>query len=854
MSARRPVPGPGAENPAQRPGWPLPQPGSDELADAAADPAAVVEGPGYRITALTSRLLRLERSETGSFVDAATQVVQRRRFPVPDMAVERDGEALQLWTEHLHLRYDGGPFTAAGLSVTLRTRAQESHRTTWRHGDPQDPVDPGSPSGGNLGGTARTLDEADGEVPLEPGLLSRTGYAVVDDSASLLMTADAWVASRPGPGEDLYLFGHGRDHRAALRDWFALTGPSPLPPRWALGSWWSRYHRYTAEEYVDLVDRFRAEGLPFSVAVLDMDWHLVDVDPALGSGWTGYTWDTELVPDPAALLRDLHERGLRVTLNVHPADGVRRHEEAYADVARDLGLDPATGREIAFDISSREFTAAYLRRLHHPHEEIGVDFWWLDWQSGTASPMPGLDPLWMLNHVHFLDSGRGGRRPLTFSRYAGPGSHRYPVGFSGDTVISWDSLAFQPAFTAAAANIGFFWWSHDVGGHLRGTKDDELAARWVQLGALSPVNRLHSTSTPFAAKEPWRYGPRARAVMARWLRLRAELVPYLYTAAWASHVEGVAPVRPVHHDHPGSREAYRVPHEFFLGPDLLVAPITSPADADSALGAATAWLPEGTWWDLLSGRRYRAGQDGRTVVLHRPLEEAPVLVRAGAVIPLAGDPMADAGCNPEELVLRVAPGADGGCVLVEDDGRGAPTVEDQQRTRVSVRWSSAAAASDGPGGALGASGGGSGGGPEVGEAVLRVEPPEGPGVLTRRRLVVQLLGVVSAEGVVARAGGRDVPVRAQEGASRGVLALDLRTVDLREGLEVVVSGARLRGPRVPEDALAVLEAAQTSIAVKDRVAESLARLSGVALLAELDALDVPPALRSALVEIVAADG
>ena len=98
--------------------------------------------------------------------------------------------------------------------------------------------------------------------------------------------------------------------------------------------------------------------------------------------------------------------------------------------------------------------------------------------------MEGLDPLWMLNHFHFLDNARDGKRPMTFSRYAGPGSHRYPVGFSGDTVVTWESLQFQPYFTSTASNIGYGWWSHDIGGHMGGYKDDELEGRWVSAGRI----------------------------------------------------------------------------------------------------------------------------------------------------------------------------------------------------------------------------------------------------------------------------------------------------------------------------------------------------------------------------------
>ena len=95
-----------------------------------------------------------------------------------------------------------------------------------------------------------------------------------------------------------------------------------------------------------------------------------------------------------------------------------------------------------------------------------------------------LDPLWLLNHYHYQDSCKNAEGGLILSRYAGPGSHRYPVGFSGDTIISWNSLRFQPYFTATASNIGYSWWSHDIGGHMLGDYDEELQTRWLQFGIL----------------------------------------------------------------------------------------------------------------------------------------------------------------------------------------------------------------------------------------------------------------------------------------------------------------------------------------------------------------------------------
>ena len=283
-------------------------------------------------------------------------------------------------------------------------------------------------------------------------------------------------------------------------------------------------------------------------------------------------------------------------------------------MAEALGRDASTDEPIAFDITDRAFLDAYLEVLHHPLEEQGVDFWWLDWQQGTYSRIQGIDPLWMLNHFHYLDSGRDGHRPLTFSRYAGPGSHRYPIGFSGDTHISWASLDFQPEFTATASNIGYGWWSHDVGGHIHGIRDDELATRWVQLGLFSPILRLHSSSNPFLVKEPWLYPREARAAMGDALRFRHRLVPYLHTMNHRAAADGVPLVRPMYHLAPEEERAYAVPNQFAFGSELLVAPITTPRDPVTLRGAVRAWLPPGTWIDIFTSTVY---EGDREIELHR---------------------------------------------------------------------------------------------------------------------------------------------------------------------------------------------------------------------------------------------
>ncbi len=623
----------------------------------AALPAAVVQGDRWRITVLTVGLVRLEWADDGVFEDRASTFALHRDLPAPEFTVTEAGEYLEVVTERFRLSYDRGPFTPSGLSLQVRGAVSNYH-SVWRYGEPV----------GDLGGTARTLDNVDGALPLEPGVASHLGYSVLDDSGTMLFTEDGWVAPRDGSRLDLYVFAYGHDHQQALDAFYAVSGLPPVLPRWALGNWWSRYFQYSADHYLALLDRFADEWLPFSVAVLDMDWHPVaTVEPKYGSGWTGYSWNRDLFPDPPAFLDELHRRGYRVTLNVHPADGVRAFEDAYPAMARSLGRDPADGEPIAFDATDRRFLAAYFDVLHRALEDDGVDFWWIDWQSGPHSRVAGIDPLWMLNHFHFLDSGRDGRRPLTFSRYAGPGSHRYPVGFSGDTVISWASLQFQPEFTATATNIGYGWWSHDIGGHMFGVRDDELALRWLQLGVFSPILRVHSSSNPFLLKEPWQYGAQTAAAMGDALRLRHRLLPYLHTMNHRAAADGIPLVRPMYYRWGDQAAAYRVPHQFEFGSELLVAPITAPRDPVTLRGAVTAWLPAGTWVDVFTGVVYDGDQQ---LEMHRDDTSMPVLLRAGGILPLAAEDDLTADRNPERLEVLVASGADGRFVLVEDDGRG----------------------------------------------------------------------------------------------------------------------------------------------------------------------------------------
>lgn len=637
-----------------------------------AEDAAIIQGEKYRFTVLTEEMIRLEYCEDGKFEDRATQCVIDRKFKVPEYQVIENEESLEIITDKIHLVYNKQKFTDYGLSVQVRGNISVYH-SIWHFGE----------EATDLGGTARTLDEADGAIELEHGIISRFGYGILDDSRSIVITEDGWVEPRKEDCIDIYFLGYGHEYEHCLKDYYHLTGKTPLLPRYALGNWWSRFYRYNDQEYKALMTRFEKEEIPFSVSVIDMDWHLVDIDPKYGSGWTGYTWNKELFPDPKEFMTWLHDHGLKVTLNVHPAGGVQAHEEKYKEMAEAMGRDWEKEEPVNFDVTDQKFLKAYFEYLHHPNEEEGVDFWWLDWQQGGLSKIPGLDPLWMLNHYHYLDSGRRGKRRLTFSRYAGMGSHRYPVGFSGDTIISWESLAFQPYFTANASNVGYGWWSHDIGGHMKGYRDEELSTRWIQFGVFSPIMRLHSSNSAFTGKEPWNYNAVSENIMKRYLKLRHEMIPYLYTMNYHASHDGQPLIRPMYYLEPEQPEAYEVPNEYYFGTELVVCPITEPTDKAAGTACVKAWIPEGKWYDIFSGLKY---DGGRMLELYRSLEDIPVLAKEGAIIPLTDlTEYTNSVENPKELAVKIVPGKKNAFILMEDTG---DTCEDKEENwaQTKLEW------------------------------------------------------------------------------------------------------------------------------------------------------------------------
>ena len=632
-----------------------------------AHPDAVVRSGKARFTILTPEMIRIQYSDRSLFEDRATFAIVNRRLPVPAFtAVEKDGY-LEIKTSALTLKYkiggviDGRKPSAEVLNISMQLNGRP---VLWY---------PGKDDAMNLKGTTRTLDGQIGDnkrQELENGLLSRAGWSIIDESplarrgdGSTTFAFDKqvdgidWVAEPVDKQAiDWYFLGYGHQYKKALGDFIKVAGRQPMPPLYVLGYWYSKYQRYTSDEFMEIVNDVKRFNIPMDVMIFDMDWHT--------QGWTGWTWDRTAIPDPEGLIDWMHQHGLKVSLNLHPADGVDDDEDFFNDLREDMGLDKQTKR-VPWNLSDGRFYHNMFKHIIRARERQGVDFWWLDWQQNlTSKYVDGLGETFWCNHVFYNDMrlNRPNHRPLIFHRWGGLGSHRYPIGFSGDSFTTYGTLAWQPYFTATASNVGFGYWGHDLGGHQQtGGNDPEIYLRWMQYGVFTPIFRTHATNWEGIERRIWKY-PNFPSLLET-VKLRYALMPYIYTAARQAYDTGVSLCRPLYYEWPEVNNAYLFEDEYMFGDDILVAPVVTKPESDG-MTARRTWLPEGRWFDVC---RNKVVEGNRTFTDRYAMEEIPYFFRAGSVI-VNNPPMMNLSTRPDRLILKVVPGGNGQTKLYEDEG------------------------------------------------------------------------------------------------------------------------------------------------------------------------------------------
>ncbi|MEW9546931.1 TIM-barrel domain-containing protein [Nonomuraea sp. NPDC050783] len=466
-----------------------------------------------------------------------------------------------------------------------------------------------------------------------------------------------------------------------VMDYYVIAGPTPpeildrydrltcrpaLPPKWAFGTWISSGFCVDSQERVlNRARTIRERGIPCDVLHLDTYWQS-------DGHWSDLRWDPVNFPEPERMLDELHAMGFKVCLWMNPY--VSHRSPAFAEAAAaGYFLKDQRGEPYVADCWHGSFPACGIVDLTHPPAVAwfqgllrgllrqGVDAFKTDFAEGVpadavaANGMTGTD----LHNVYtllFNDAVAEVTREvnghsLVWARSSYLGGQRHSAQWNGDTYTSYAAMGSTIRGGLAHGLSGVPFWSHDAGG-FTGRPSDDLYVRWTQFGALSPLVRLHGTTT----REPWEF-PAVEEQAVAALKLRYRLMPYLYSAAVEAAATGAPMMRAMCVDFPEDPVAWQADLQYLLGRDLLVAPMTAPE------GVRQVYLPRGSWIDYWTGETLGGG---RYVRVAKPLDQIPLFVRHGALIPVtrAGDTVD----VPAEITLVAFGGGDGTTIVHDEDG------------------------------------------------------------------------------------------------------------------------------------------------------------------------------------------
>ena len=442
-------------------------------------------------------------------------------------------------------------------------------------------------------------------------------------------------------GEELvYDVIYGAEPKDILRRYTALTGRPALPPAWSFGLWLTTSFTTSYDEKTVgmMLDGMAERNIPLHVFHFDCFW-------MKGYNWCDFCWDQETFPDPPAMLKRLHERGLRVCVWINPyiaqesplfEEGMRQGFLLRRENGDVWQTDMWQAGMAILDVTSptaRKWYTGYLKRLL----DMGVDCFKTDF--GERIPVRGVqwadgsDPLRMHNYYTYLynkmvfdllekECGLG--EAVLFARSATAGCQQFPVHWGGDNSASYASMAETLRGGLSLSHSGFGFWSHDISGFEQ-TAPSDVYKRWCAFGMLSSHSRLHGSSS---YRVPWLFGEESCDVLREFIQLKMRLMPYLYATAVEAHREGIPMLRPMMLEFPGDIVSETCDQQYMLGPCLLVAPVFH------ANGRADYWLPEGKWTDLITGESVEGGRYRHTV---HDFHTLPLLARENSVVAMGAN-------------------------------------------------------------------------------------------------------------------------------------------------------------------------------------------------------------------------
>jgi alpha-glucosidase (family GH31 glycosyl hydrolase) len=628
----------------------------------------------FRLSAVSSKILHISIAPMHSSLPEREPGILESIQEAP-LDVKKDLPSHLLWNRHT-IRINADPLRITVIDKADRVRQEiqfDTDSTSVRFRLGSRPLfGLGEGLIGDRRGSSDAMRNGQGSPELRtigsrvpiPWLISPEGWGIFVGLplGTFDLTGEMGVVSSPvaTSTRNVYLV-LGDSPAEVLRGYAELTGLPHLPPLWSLGYLQSHRTLANRDEVMSIAKTFREKKLP-------CDGLIYLGTGFCPSGWnTGhgsFTFNAKAFPDPTEMLRELHRAHFNVVLHVVPPHDFH-------------GKITDTGSALHSPGDAAPYWAKHL-----PLEQLGVDGWWPD--EGDLLPA---EARLERNEMYWEGQRKAHpeRRPFALHRNGYAGLQRYGWLWSGDVDSTWKTLAAQVANAINVGLCGIPYWGTDTGGFVPTSElTAELYVRWFQFSAFCPLFRSHGRTWKLRLPWGWNLGtpgplegaerlgdwparqdlhnPEIEAICRKYLELRYQLLPYIYSTFEVAHRSGLPPIRALWLAHPEDEKALQIADQYMWGDHILVAPVLEPAAKRRNI-----YLPPGVWWDFWSHQRTTSDR-GIEIARELDLSTLPLYIRAGAIVPMSPVRQYVAEPTDEPVTLRVYPGADGQFSWYEDDG------------------------------------------------------------------------------------------------------------------------------------------------------------------------------------------
>lgn len=592
----------------------------------------IITGDKYRFSILSPRLIRIEYNKDNKFENRATSLVVKRNFGSTNFTVEQTELSLTITTEYFTLTYvKGTPVNSKNLKVKVNGTDREwypSHKEIR-----------------NLGSINYSLDYLENNLKLDKGLYSFDGFATLDDSTNLVLENDNFIPREPT--YDMYLFVYNKDLGLCLQDYFNLTGYPPMIPRYTLGTWWYKNDPYNMYDIDNILKEFYDNHLPISVFLLGDKWHNREEN---------FAYDRTLF-DTNILNKYYKSKRVKFGLTINPELPIYPKDPLFNTLSN--AINNYDNKYLSFIPLNNNTISIYLNTVISNLKSTGINIFNIDYNNEKDK-----QGLFLLNHYHYVIANLN-EVGVILSRNPGIAPHRYPIIYSGQTRVSWDTLKALPTYNNSAANLGITWHAHAIGGYYGGIEDDELYLRYIQFGVFNPIFILAGDTGKYYKREPWKWNQLNLSVIRTYMQLRNKLIPYIYNEGYNYHEYGVPLIQPLYYKYPKIYDEPNYVNQYFFGSRIMISPIIKKKNIEMNRVVQRIFIPSGTWYDYFSGKKF-AGN--KYYVNFYKDEDYPIFVKEGSIIPMSLDDTSDLPRNMEIQIFPAENGLYSSYELYEDDG------------------------------------------------------------------------------------------------------------------------------------------------------------------------------------------